>query len=279
MSTQKQIQANRRNASKSTGPRTPEGKAKVSKNAITHGLTSECVLIPGEDAEELEAFREAMLEGLAPEGAVELWLAGQFIAGCWRLRRAGTLEREVVAAGLEEWHLLTKAEEEEIARPKAEMKDLTPARVMANTMQRTDTYSKICRYESHLQKGLYAARHELQRLQATRRGREVAPPAVVEVAVSGLPEVAETAALPPGPPQGKGTSEGKKQGKKKKVRRAGIGAQPRGALASGRRSGKTKAGGRLQVVFRQPRKVKKHRGSEQKGQGTSSGKREGDGQR
>ncbi len=49
MSTQKQIEANRRNAQKSTGPRTPEGRAAVHLNGVTHGLTAETLVLPGED--------------------------------------------------------------------------------------------------------------------------------------------------------------------------------------------------------------------------------------
>jgi hypothetical protein len=47
----KKIEANRRNALKSTGPRTTEGKAAVRLNALRHGLRSEEVLLPGEDEE------------------------------------------------------------------------------------------------------------------------------------------------------------------------------------------------------------------------------------
>jgi len=51
MSSDKQVQANRRNALKSTGPRTPEGKAAVRQNALRHGLLSKETLLPGEDQE------------------------------------------------------------------------------------------------------------------------------------------------------------------------------------------------------------------------------------
>ncbi len=49
MTSEKQIRANRRNALKSTGPKTPEGKATVRLNARTHGLRSQEILFPGED--------------------------------------------------------------------------------------------------------------------------------------------------------------------------------------------------------------------------------------
>ena len=71
MATSKQIEANRRNAQKSTGPRTPEGKAIVAQNALKHGFWSPEVVIKGEDAEEFEIFRAGLLEELAPAGRLD----------------------------------------------------------------------------------------------------------------------------------------------------------------------------------------------------------------
>jgi hypothetical protein len=61
MATEAQIAANRLNAQKSTGPRTPEGKEKVSQNAVTHGLLARAAVLHGEDWEEFTCFREDML--------------------------------------------------------------------------------------------------------------------------------------------------------------------------------------------------------------------------
>lgn len=188
MSTQKQIRANRSNARKSTGPKTPEGKAKVSKNALKHGLTSECVLIPGEDPQELEAFREALLADLAPEGALEELSAEWFIAYAWRLRRVGRMEAEVVASGLERWRALGAVGTDEEKVSGAEVADLTPTRLAARILQETDTYAKLGRYETQIERGLYRVYHHLERLQAARRGREVVSPVVVEVDVNGVPD-------------------------------------------------------------------------------------------
>jgi hypothetical protein len=67
MTSEKQIQANRRNALKSTGPKTPEGKAAVRHNALRHGLLSRDVLLPGEDKGALielgERLRDELLSG------------------------------------------------------------------------------------------------------------------------------------------------------------------------------------------------------------------------
>ena len=62
MSSAKQIAANRRNALRSTGPRTDEGRAKCRLNAVKHGLAAQALLLPGEDAETLRDFRQDLLD-------------------------------------------------------------------------------------------------------------------------------------------------------------------------------------------------------------------------
>ena len=67
----KQIEANRRNALKSTGPTTPEGKERSCRNALRHGLTAETVIAGLEDAEDYQAFEAAVISDYDPESAVE----------------------------------------------------------------------------------------------------------------------------------------------------------------------------------------------------------------
>jgi hypothetical protein len=92
-----QIQANRSNAQKSTGPRTAEGKATASRNAVKHGLLAERVVIHGEDPAQFDLYREGMLAELAPVGAVEGLLAERVVSLAWRLRRAERLQSAVFA--------------------------------------------------------------------------------------------------------------------------------------------------------------------------------------
>ena len=56
MASQKQIDANRINARKSTGPRSPEGKAASKRNRLTHGIRAEEHVLPGEDPAEFRRF-------------------------------------------------------------------------------------------------------------------------------------------------------------------------------------------------------------------------------
>jgi hypothetical protein len=132
MTSEKKIQANRQNALKSTGPRTPEGKAAVRHNALRHGLLSKEMILQGEDEEALRELGERLRDELQPVGELENLLIDRVVAAYWRLRRLGRVE-----AGIE--------------------------------------------------RGLYKALHELQRLQAARRADGDAPlPVAIDVDISGV---------------------------------------------------------------------------------------------
>ena len=78
-----------------TGPRTPEGKAKASMNALKHGLTARTPLLPGEDEAEFEQFVAAVIEDLAADGPVQRELAQRAAVLMWKRRRIDEAEREV----------------------------------------------------------------------------------------------------------------------------------------------------------------------------------------
>src|SRR5215212_5704888 len=100
MTSEKKAEANRRNALKSTGPKTPEGKAAVRLNALKHGLLSQEILLPGEDEEALRELGESLRAELQPVGELESLLVDRIIASYWRLRRLGRVE-----AGIFAWDL------------------------------------------------------------------------------------------------------------------------------------------------------------------------------
>ena len=97
----KQIEANRANAAKSTGPRTPRGKAKSSLNAVTHGLTAQSSVLPGEDPDQLEALSNSLMRQLKPRGMVQRLMAERVVSLAWKLRRAARAE-EAIAREMEE---------------------------------------------------------------------------------------------------------------------------------------------------------------------------------
>ncbi len=100
MTSQKQVEANRRNAALSTGARTEEGQAVSSMNALRHGLTAKAPVVPTENQDEFDRFREALIEDLAPVGALEERIAEEIIDLSWRLRRATVLEQGILAGGV-----------------------------------------------------------------------------------------------------------------------------------------------------------------------------------
>jgi hypothetical protein len=100
MSTPAQIEANRHNAARSTGPRTAGGKARSSRNALRHGLRSELPVLPGEDSTDWEEHRAGILRSLAPAGPLETELAGRVALSLWRLRRVAAYETAVTALGV-----------------------------------------------------------------------------------------------------------------------------------------------------------------------------------
>jgi hypothetical protein len=92
MTSFKHMEANRRNARKSTGPRTEEGKQRSRGNAIRHGLTAETVIGALEDAEDYKAFEAAIAADYDASSAVERELVLRLASLLWRLRRAVTIE-------------------------------------------------------------------------------------------------------------------------------------------------------------------------------------------
>jgi hypothetical protein len=92
MTSFRQIDANRRNACKSTGPITEEGKQRSRCNAVRHGLTAETVIGALEDAEDYKAFEAAIIADYDVQSAVERELVLRLASLMWRLRRATTME-------------------------------------------------------------------------------------------------------------------------------------------------------------------------------------------
>jgi|SRR5579862_8400453 len=92
MTSFKQTEANRRNAQKSTGPITEEGKQHSRCNAVRHGLTAETVIGALEDAEDYKAFEAAVIADYDAQSVVERELVLRLASLLWRLRRATTIE-------------------------------------------------------------------------------------------------------------------------------------------------------------------------------------------
>lgn len=199
MTSDKQKAANRQNAKRSTGPRSVNGRAASSRNAVTHGFFSrEAVLHPGEDFFEYESFRRAIRADSAPIGAVEELLVDKVVAAAWRIKRLYWLESRLFhleLPALPELYSFAKVKailaesmsnisddalaqarsldpvDEQIGEAAAKM----DSAILAYA-RRDDAFSKLPYYETHLERAFYQAIHELQRVQAARKGRSDRPP-------------------------------------------------------------------------------------------------------
>jgi hypothetical protein len=172
-----QIQANRSNAQKSTGPRTAEGKATASHNAVKHGLLAEQVVIHGEDPAEFDLYREGMLAELSPEGAVEETLAERAVSLAWRLRRAERLQSAVFAMVYREnaddivlWPKHGLAIE-----PKPDEEEVILGQVVMTDFARAQVLDRLLVYERRIESSLYRTMRELRKEQEARKAAEASP--------------------------------------------------------------------------------------------------------
>ena len=220
MTRDKQAEANRQNARKSTGPKTPEGKDAVRLNAVKHGLLSQEVLLPGEDEDALGELGERVRADLHPVGELEDLLVEQIIAAFWRLRWLRRVEAGIFAwelyeelaerarkeartyekTGLDQLRektnlpsvILDERKHQEALSGAKEMEarrdaeTTTLGRTFIRDANKANAFSKLSRYEVAIERSLYRALHELQRLQTARRAESsVIPPVAVDVDISG----------------------------------------------------------------------------------------------
>lgn len=165
MTTQKQVLANRQNAQLSTGPKTIGGKIVASKNATKHGLLSREIVITGEKQVELEIFSAQMFIWLSPKGELEKFLTDRIISCAWRLRRILHIEKLAFEGSGD--YCSNKLDLALLFRSCGKNPVL-----------------ELSRYEIAIERSMYKALHELQRLQAERRGEIVPLPAIAEIDVS-----------------------------------------------------------------------------------------------
>jgi hypothetical protein len=179
MTTEAQIIANRLNARKSTGPRTLQGKAIASQNAVTHGLTADHDVISSESRAEFEQYRNQMLAELDPDGHIESMLAERIVGLAWRLKRINCIQNQTIdalhakitndpLAKLHKKMLLQCLHQPQEDSPENEaalalgnlaIKDFSDARVLEHLLM----------YERRIEASLYKTLLELQRHQLIRK--------------------------------------------------------------------------------------------------------------
>lgn len=157
------------------GPKTDEGKALVSRNAVRHGLTSPAPVVEEfEDPEEWEAFALAIVEDLRPEGAVQRELAERIASLKWRLRRITRYETAEARSNYYAtegdflvYRMLHKHEEFP-PEPTPEHEEIIDRMAARRSVPNDSSMQRIARYETHLSKQLYRALWELRLLQKYR---------------------------------------------------------------------------------------------------------------
>ena len=215
MASQAQFEANRRNAKKSTGPVSVEGRSVAKLNAVKHGLTSESVVIPGEDSDELDKLRSELENELEPMGRQECDLVETIAICMWRRRRIYRMEANILAyeraeaklqlaerdkrrielsnlycedySDDEETEEETDDEEYEAAAARVveyqrELDGLatSSAAFLLGSRKYTDALEKILRYETAIDRSLGRARDQLARLQRDRQEKAMAKATVID---------------------------------------------------------------------------------------------------
>ena len=177
MATTEQTKANRQNAQKSTGPKTDEGKAAVSQNAVKHGLFAQSVIY-GENEGDYEAFHSKMFAEIDPVGAVELMLAERAVNLSWRLRRAERMQNEVIedmigrlvasnpARRRRECYYINKGIR--LNDPRVDLDDLPLGRIATSDWSCNRVLDRMLMYERRIENSMMKTMRELERRQLIR---------------------------------------------------------------------------------------------------------------
>lgn len=178
MASEAQIIANRRNARKSTGPRSRKGKTAISQNAVKHGLLARQAVIRSENRAEFCLYRDWMLAELAPAGPMESMLAERIVSLSWRLKRAGHIQKLTIDAMNEDnanspftkltQSLLQKKQNQSKTTTSTPAADLTLGRLAIKDFSSARVLERLLMYERRIEHSLYKTILELQRLQLMR---------------------------------------------------------------------------------------------------------------
>jgi len=179
MSTEAQILANRRNAQKSTGPRSRQGKAAVSQNAVKHGLLTRQDVISSESQADFCLYRERMLGELAPASPMESMLAERIVSLSWRLKRAGRIQNQTIDALNADNNsspltkltqsLFFKGRDQSQAGTSTSAANLTLGRMAIKDFANARVIDRLLMYERRIEHSLYKTILEFQRLHLIRK--------------------------------------------------------------------------------------------------------------
>ncbi len=179
MASVRQIAANRRNAQKSTGPKTAAGKARAAKNRRSHGFYSADIVLPGENPEEFEALLAELEAEFQPATPTERHLVHTIAACRWRLHRIVRLETGIFAQRMKEIARRNEILEEPADPPETpeethqQATELLAASWIKDALG-ANALVKLSYHESRLDRKLSRALRELRTLQRERRDASTA---------------------------------------------------------------------------------------------------------
>ncbi len=173
MPTQKQIEANRQNASKSTGPKTPEGKAIAAQNSIKHGMYTDQIIINGESQDEFELHRDRLFEQFKPEDPLEEIYVGRIVTHSWLLKRSIRFQTAVINS-LQYSHKNSPVRHlDAILKPKKDNSppppDLELGDVTVKDFANAKVLDNLIKHERRIENSLYKAILEMQRKQLIKK--------------------------------------------------------------------------------------------------------------
>jgi hypothetical protein len=171
MASEKQIAANQRNAQLSTGPRSPESKAKVRRNALRDGLTGQLITLSAEERPFFDHLLNEMLADFNPQSTLERKLAHAIAWDTWRLDHLRAVESNVYALGRKEQQENAQQDATEMAEQTAEEPfDQDTAFADARTHQtESPRLERMSLYESRMTRNIHRNVALLRELQAERK--------------------------------------------------------------------------------------------------------------
>jgi hypothetical protein len=164
MASQKQIEANRRNAQKSTGPVSDLGKATAKFNALKHGMTASTAVLPYEDAGSYAELRDSFVATYRPANAVEASLVETIANSYWRLLRIRRVETATLDMGIRGLKKKYNASEAPL-----EADDQTVAVVLNDD---EDPMLKVERHQTRIERCYFTAIETLRKVQKDRLREE-----------------------------------------------------------------------------------------------------------
>ena len=178
MSTEAKIIANRRNAQKSTGPRTREGKAAISQNAVKHGLLASQTVISSESREDFDIHRDRIIRDLVPESPMESMLAERIVVLSWRLIRIGCVQAQTIDALKARntsspltrltQSLLFKNQKQSQTTPSTSANDLALGLMAIKDFSNSRVLDRLLMYERRIENSMFKTIFEFKRLQLMR---------------------------------------------------------------------------------------------------------------